>query len=356
MPFDPDRLEKTGPEALVLAGVQQDGFIGGAPYAFSDDGMLVYVPGGDTAAGGSARRSPVWVDRVGREEPLAIEPGDYLHPRVSPDGQRLALSILKEGNQDVWIFDLSREILSRLTFDPGLDGRPIWTLDGERVVFSSTREGGGLFQKAFDGTGQVERLTTNPYNQRPYSFSPDGTQLVFVESGRQWDIHALALENEFTSRPLLQTTFSERSPSISPDGRWIAYMSNETGRFEVYVRPFPNVDDGGKWQISRSGGEQPRWNPQGGELFYRTSNGVMAASVEAGPNFLAGAPRQLFSGNYADFNSNYPSYDISPDGQRFLMLKDVEQTEQTSQVAGLTQLIVVENWFEELNRLAPPSP
>ncbi|MFQ5930287.1 MAG: TolB family protein, partial [Acidobacteriota bacterium] len=193
------------------------------------------------------------------------------------------------------------------------------------------------------------RLTTSPNLQVPSSFSPDGKRLVFYELNPETasDLHVLSMEGEPTSEPLLHTQFNEGRAVISPDGRWIAYRSNETGRFEVYVRPFPKVQEG-KWQISRDGGVSPVWGPKGRELFYRAGEAMMVVTIKTEPTFTAGNPEVLFTARY--YTGPGRNYDISPDGQRFLMIKEAEQTEET---AVPTQLIVVENWFEELKRLVP---
>ena len=283
-----------------------------------------------------------------------MEPGIYFDPRISPDGSRLALTVVDADNWDVWIYDLGRQTASRLTFDPAVDQRLAWTLDGRRVVFASNRGEGAsnLFWKAADGTGEVKRLTTSPNDQRAH-FWVDGKTLVFEEDGPETrqDLHLLSMEGEPTSRPLLKTQFTEDRPALSPDGRWIAYRSNESGQSEIYVRPFPNVEEG-KWLISREGGTSPVWGPDGRELFYRSLNeeAMMIVRIETEPAFTHGSPQVLFTGSY--FRSRNRNYDISPDGQRFLMLKEVEQTEETS-APTQDALIIVLNWFEELKRLVP---
>jgi serine/threonine-protein kinase len=349
VPFDAEQVQITGREVPVLEGVQNDSFRGGAPYAFSDDGMLVYVPGGDTALGAGSERILVWVDRGGREEPLRVEPRSYFSPRLSPDGQRLATRITQGGAWDIWIDDLVRGTSSRLTFGSSLEWTPLWTPDGERVIFTSLGQSGGLYRVAADGTGQAELLIEALANVWAQSLSPDGSTLVFDLLG---DIHILSMEGEHTSQPILQAPYLENMPTVSPDGRWMAYQSDESGRLEVYVRPFPDVDDG-KWQVSSDGGREPRWGPEGRELFYRDTDMMMVVTVEAGPTFSAGLPSVLFTGDYATPGPQVANYDISPDGQRFLMMKNSAESEQT---VASTQLIVVDNWFEELNRLAPPSP
>jgi Tol biopolymer transport system component/predicted Ser/Thr protein kinase len=348
VPFDVARLEKMGPEVPVIQGIQQGGFVGGAAYAFSTDGVLMYVPGGDTDAG--ATRSLVWVDRNGQAEPLDAERRYYLYPRISPDGDRLAVTILAAGNFDVWIYDLMRRTTSRLTFDTSIEGRPIWTPNSQHVVFSSSSEGASnLFWQAADGTGQPERLVEST-TARAVSFSPDGEQLLFSEQSPTWDLRLVTLEGDRASEPLIQTPSGEYLASISPDGRWLSYTSDESGREQVYVRPFPDVDSG-KWQISQDGGAEPTWGPAGRELFYRNGAEMLAVTVEADAGFSAGRPRVLFRGNYSEAGgANRPSYDVAPDGQRFLMMRDEAPSEQSS--SG-TQVVVVDNWFEELMQRAP---
>ena len=336
--FNLTTLEVTSTPVPVLQGVRQ------TPqrqvdYAVSDEGTLVYVPD-------SGRLNAlVWVDREGQEERLGAEPRGYSDPRISPDGLRLAVTINESGAADVWIYDLEREIPTRLTFDPATDHWPIWTPDSQRVVFDSTREGAphNLFWKAADGTGPVQRLTTSPNTQGAYSFSPDGKSLVHTEVSTSRNLHVLSMEGEFTSQPLLQSEFNERSAAISPSGRFIAYDSNESGRFAIYVRPFPNVDDG-KWQISSDGGVAPVWHPQGEELFYRNGKALEVVSIKTEPTFTAGSPAVLFTGNYLTATATR-QYDVAPDGQRFLMIKQ--------ELAERTQINVILNWFEELKRLVP---
>ena len=252
-PFDLDELKLTGPPTTVLEGISMYHF-GKARFSVSDNGSLAYIPAGIADPG--APFTLVWVDRNGEEEPLAAEPRPYRHPRISPGGSHVAVTVTESGNTDLWVYDLARQVPTRLTFDPATDSDPLWTLDGLRLVFTSTRDGApwNLFWKAADGTGQVERLTTSLNPQEPYSFSPDGQRLVFMELNPEtsWDLAVLSMESGSSSKPLLQTQFNEWRPHISPDGRWVAYTSNESGRFEVYVRPFPKTKEG-KWQISSGG-------------------------------------------------------------------------------------------------------
>ncbi len=340
VPFDLARLEVTNDPVLILEGVRQGNTV---DYALSDEGTLVYVPFRTSGI----KRSLVWVDRKGQEEPLASEQRGYEGPRISPDGSRLAVSVSESGAEDVWIYDLERETLTRLTFDPATDHNPVWTPDGQRIVFNSGRVGPGrnLFWKAADGTGQVERLTTSPNNQTAHSFSPDGKRLVFRDLATR-DLQVLSMEGERTSQPLFQSQFNENKGMISPDGHWIAYDSNESGRRQIYVRPFPNVEEG-KWQISRNGGTEPVWARRGQELFYRNGGAMIVVGFKTEPTFTAGNPVVLFRGRYGTSETGV-NYDISPDGQRFLMIKEADEDEGQP-----GQINVVLNWFEELKRLVP---
>jgi serine/threonine-protein kinase len=338
-PFDPVGVEVVGDSVSVVQGVRQGQYK--VDYVLSDEGMLVYVPSTGT---GGFDRTLVWVDREGQEEPLALEPQGYESPRISPDGSRIAITIDESGGSDVWLYDLEREILTRLTFDPAADHNPVWTPDGQRIVFDSGRVGTGhnLFWKAADGTGQVERLATGSYNQTAHSISPDGKRLVFGNVGTPRDLLVLSMEGERTSQPLFQSQFNETRGRISPDGHWIAYESDESGQQEIYIRPFPNVEEG-KWQISRDGGTEPAWSPLGQELFFRNGGAMMVVGIKTEPTFMPGSPVVLFTGRYT--SGIAVNYDISPDGQRFLMIKEDE--------GQPGQINVVFNWFEELKRLVP---
>ena len=225
----------------------------------------------------------MWVDRKGQETPIKAPPRLYDEPRLSPDGTRVALAI-NDQEHDVWIWDLARETLTRLTFDPGVDESPVWTSDGRRVVFGSTRAGASnLFIQAADGTGIAERLTTGADSQRPASVAPDGTGIVgWVNAPKTTgDIVWFPLKASASGsgsgpvsgaslsglEPLVQTVAIEFNAEISPDGRYIAYQSNESGRGQIYVKPFPRVNDG-RWQVSTDGGTRPVWARNGRELFY----------------------------------------------------------------------------------------
>jgi eukaryotic-like serine/threonine-protein kinase len=287
------------------------------------------------------------VSRIGAEQPLGAPAHAYQYPRLSPDGRQVAVEIAEQGHQ-VWTYSLSRETLTRFTFEGNSNTNPSWTPDGKRIAFPSTKEGPqNLFWQLADGSGGLERLNTSEYTQNPSSWSPDGQLLAFIEvnPATGYDIWVLRMSDR-KAWPFLRTPFNESAPQFSPDGRWLAYISDESGRYEVYVQPYPGP--GGKWQISTDGGTEPVWNRNGRELFYRSRDKMMAVDIATQPSFVAGKPRMLFQGQYVPTALTLPYYDVSPDGQRFLMLKPTEQAG-----AAQTQIIVVLNWFEELKQKVP---
>jgi len=222
---------------------------------------------------------------------------------------------------------------------------PLWTPDGKRIVFKGT--GDRMFWQPADGSGPAEPLTSEALspNDIPGSWSPDGQVLAFVEQAARRSLWILPLKDR-KAQPFGSSTAEETAPRFSPDGHWIAYDSTESGRDEIYVRPYPGP--GGKWQISTEGGTEPVWNPKGRELFYRERNKMMAVEITTQPSFSHGKPRVLFEGAYVLSPRTWADYDVSRDGQRFLMLKGAEQAPTT------TQINVVLNWFEELKRRVPP--
>jgi serine/threonine protein kinase/Tol biopolymer transport system component len=343
VPFDPEKLTVTGVAVPVVEGVFQSTFSGAAQYSFSSAGSLVYVPGGVQ----DSQRRLVWVSRNGTEQPLAAPLHAYRQPRLSPDGRRVALTI-DEPEAQIWLYDVPRETLTRFALEGNRNSDPAWTPDGKRIAFESNRETpDNIFWQLADGSGGMERLTTSDNSQYPLSWSADGQILAFVEvnpsTGR--DICVLRMGDR-KAQPFLRTPFDETSPQFSPDGRWLAYISNESGRYQVYVQPYPGP--GGKWQISTEGGTEPVWNPNGRELFYRSGDKMMAVDITTQPSFTTGKTRVLFEGHYQLAPVTFPNYDVSPDGQRFLMLKPSESVE-----AAPTQINVVLNWFEELKRRVP---
>ena len=339
VPFDATSLAVTGNPVPLVEGVAVKGS-GRANFSISDNGRLVYSLGG----GGGGQRSLVWVNRDGGEEPVAADRANYQEFSLSPDGERVAVRITGDDSA-VWIYDLIRDITTRLTFesDNPAPGLPTWTPDGTRVAF-----GAPLAWKRADGTGDVETLSDDA-ERFPQAFSSDGTTLVTEERAGDRGLGILTLDGDRTSTVLLDDEFNERNASLSPDDRWVAYTSNETGQREVYVRPFPDVATG-KWQISTDGGEWPLWNPAGDELFYRGSTGVMAQEFEADPTFTPSALTLLIERDIIGGRNRRMA--VSPNGQRFLLLKEEGLATNTEDVIP-PQIHVVLNWFEELNRARP---
>ncbi|MGH9784258.1 MAG: TolB family protein [Terriglobia bacterium] len=364
VPFDLKRLEVTGTPVPVAEAVRQSG-MGASQFGLSALGSLVYVPGPPGRAQGNAL---VWVDRKGEPRPLEAPPRFYQYPRLSPDGQRVATTIrgLKD---DVWIYDLPRGTMTRLTFE-GNNTFPMWTPDGERLLFSSNRTGSpNLFWKPADGAGAEEQITKSEHFYQTGSVFSDGRLAFYAENHPTEgpDIWTISLGREHKPSLFLQTPSNESAPMISPDGRWLAYSSNESGRFEIYVREFPGPGgpppvgpssqgsqysgsgpQGGKWQVSTEGGMEPVWARHGRDLFYRNGDKMMAVNIAAGLAFTAGSPRLLFEGKYERGPAAHANYDVSPDGQRFLMVKEGGFESPPSQIN------VVLNWFEDLKRRVPP--
>jgi serine/threonine protein kinase len=352
VPFDADRLEIKSEPVSVLEGVIHP--------AISESGTVVYIPTGPGAPPGESAigGTLVWVNRQGKEEPLSAAPAIYRSFRISPDGKRIALAIGLNDNASIWILDLDRASRTRLTFDEeGTNSlNPIWMPDGKRIIYNSSRQGfasGDIYWMASDGTGEAEKLASSP-GLVAESLSKDGKTLVTragTYSSPHSDIGTLSMEGGHASKPLLQEKYEESNARISPDGKWIAYQSNESGRFEIYVRPFPDVNQH-KWPVSTSGGDTPLWSPDGRELFYRNDDATIAVPVEIQPTFKPGKPTLLFRGEYQANRSQtfaLTYWDISPDGKRFLMLK-----ENMSDIrAAAHKITVVVNGLEELKQKVP---
>ena len=343
VPFDPQRRTVTGAAVPVVEGVLETPTTGAAQYSFATQGSLVYVTGGVQAT----RRKLVWVSRNGTEQPLTAPEHAYRGPQLSPDGRRVAVAIEEQETQ-TWLYNLAHETLTRLTFEGNTNYTPVWTPDGKRIAFESNKEGPvNPFWQLADGSGGLERLNTSENLQAPMSWSPDGQLLAYIDFNPTtgYDIWVLRMSDR-KAQPFLRTQFNESVPRFSPDGHWLAYISDESGRFEVYVQPYPGP--GGKWQISTEGGTEPVWNPNGRELFYRNGNKMMAVDTATKPSFVADKPRMLFEGQYVPTPATSPNYDVTPDGQRFLMIKPSEPAQGVP-----TQINVVLNWFEELKQKVP---
>jgi serine/threonine-protein kinase len=355
VPFDVTHLAVTGPAVTVIEAVDSDDE-GAGQVAVSANGTLVYLPGPNPNSG-----VPIhWLDHTGAVTPLRVPPTNWTQLALAPDGRRLALSIAYPPHSDIWVYELARETLTRLTADPGHAMKPVWTPDGRRIAFASTRGDNAthnLYWQRADGVGDAQRLTESPYSQAPGSWHPNGKFLAFSELNPQtgWDLMIVPVEGDEASgwRPgkptaFLNSAFGQFHPMFSPDGRWMAYASNESGRTEVYVRPFPGP--GGQWQISSNGGNFPIWSRVKRELFYGTLDRQMmvAAYTQKGDVFYADKPR-LWSGTpYASRGGRWP-FDLHPDGERFALTSAADVTS----VSKHDHVTVIFNVFEELIRIAP---
>ena len=343
--FDLASLEVTGTAVPVVSHVVTLPN-GTAEFDVARDGTLVYVAGGAEAA----PRRLVWVDRAGREEALAAPERPYVAMSLSPDGTRVALEV-GDQNHDIWLWDLARQTFTRVTTDPGSDRSPVWTPDGRRLLFTSQAGGGlgSLFWQAADGTGVAEQLTESPSVQRPSAVVADGTRALFTEGA---DVMMLTLGSGRLVQPVVETAQAEQNGVISPDGRWIAYESNDSGPSQIFVRPFPAAT-AGKTQVSTSGGSHPLWARSGRELFYLAPDGaLMSVSVEPRAAWSAGTPTTAIEKAYfrVGGTSGARTYDVAPDGQRFLMIKPAAGP---GPPAAAASIVVVQNWIEELKRLVP---
>ena len=346
--FDPDRLEALSDPIPVLEGVTAVSG-GGANVDISDGGALVYQW---DPAGAAASRTLVWVDREGQEESIPMTPRAYLRPRLSPDGRRVAVDTA-EGDPNLFLYDLDTQVEEQFTFDLGRDEWPMWSRDGSQIYFSSTRDGAPqqLYVKAADGSGVAEPVLSEHRHGAATGLSADGETLVFTGlSDTGFDIFTVRLGADGAHEPLLATPARDMWPTVSPNGRWLAYVSDETGERRVYARPFPDVASGGRRVVSEGLGERPLWGHDGREIFYHTADGVMVVSVETGDTFQRGAARRLFSKEPYNLRGLLGNWDISADGQRFQMVKRGGATGEDTQPS---QIIVVQNWLEELTRLVP---
>jgi serine/threonine protein kinase/Tol biopolymer transport system component len=347
VPFELEKLEVTGSPELIFEGIQR-GDWGLANFALSDSGSLVFVRGfvkpRDNELG--------WVDLEGNFEPLPFPLAFYQSPRLSPDGKQLVVTRM-ENLSNLWIYGLERGTSRRFTDEEGAEYWAIWTPDGKRIVFNSTRTGHPaipLLWRPADGGSPAELFTEGKNHQQPKSWSADGKVMAITEGldpETGIDIFIVKIDGDRKPEPFLNSRFNEVQPLFSPDGRWIAYVTDESGRDEVYVRPYPGPGD--LIPISTDGGMEPVWSPDGKVLYYRDASGnkMMAVSFITEPELRVGEPRLLFEGKYYGGAPWGRNYDISPDGARFIMITDESQSEKP------TQINLILNWAEELKRLAP---
>jgi Tol biopolymer transport system component len=331
--------------------------LSGEPHTLSDE--VLYFPGVDravfsvssgevlvtqTGKGGSISQL-TWFDRIGKLAGTVGMPGTYGNVRLSPEGRRVAADQTDPDgrNIDVWVHELARGATTRLTFDPALDQTPVWSPDGRQILFASTRRVGfRLYLKNADGSGPEEEVADlgGGVQVHAWDWSRDGKNVLVRKGNELWYLSW----PERVAKPLLQAKWTVRNAQFSPDGRWMAYASNETGSMEIYVSPFPSVN--GKWQVSSAGGQEPRWRQDGKELFYLSAEGkMMAAAVTAGASFEAGSPVALFQTHRRQpvSASDVFSYDVSGDGQRFLIITKVDET-------TAAPLSILLNWASEMEK------
>ena len=354
--FDTNRLVTSGDAVPVVERVRSE-IEGAFQYAVSDEGSLAYIPD----PGAAVDRTLVWIDQNGQEQPTKAPAAGYTWARVSPDGRRVAVQIGDVENSDVGVVDIESGLLTKLTNRQGADAFPLWTPDGQSIVFASDREGPmGLFSTTPDGTGRVSRLALfkDALRVQPHSWSADGTQLVFFyvsysrgigdsPSGGVVDVGVLRPDGKSAPEPLLNAPSVEQTPAVSPDGKWIAYSSNETGQEEVYIQRFPEL--GQKRRISTGGGLDPMWAPDGTRLFYYAfpPTKMMMVPITKSPVITVGAPQVVFEREYYRPLPGTRTHSISADGNRLLMIK----SGRPSNAANRIHIVV--NWFDELQRLLP---
>ena len=359
--FDLERLEVRGDPTVVVEGVSTR-VSGAADYAISRAGTLSYVP----AAHATPQRSLVWVDRNGRETPLNAPQRPYAEAILSPDGTQVALA-LQDEQADIHILELASGNLRRLTVGASVDNQPVWTNDG-RIIFASRSNGpSNLFVQRADGTGMAERLTTSSDIQVATSMVPDGTGVLGWEISRKnasdvvWFPLGRSSSGSVQGTPagsigssvkrLVETPSVELDPQISPNGRYMAFWTNASGQFEIWVRPFPNVNDS-RWLVSNDGGTRPVWARNGQELFYLDlANRLMVVPVQTQrQTFTHGTPARVLDATYAGPTNNSRPYDVSRDGRRFLLIKE---TPTAAADAAGPRVAVVLNWTDELNQKLP---
>ena len=338
--FDAERLQLSG-EPFPVAEVARVTLGLRAPaFSTSESGVLAYRDTG-------LDMQLAWLDRGGRQVGSVGPPGEYRNVALSPDERRVVIDRFDAtlGSRDLWLYDLARGTASRLTFGPADDSDAFWSPDGEQIVFGSNGHSYGLYRKAVSGVGEEERLVETSEVTYPRDWSADGRFILYQSSTAStgFDLWVLPLFGDRKPIPYLQTRFSEQEGRFSPNGRWIAYNSNESGRSEVYVQPFPAA--AGKWQISTNGGYTPKWSRDGKELFYIAADGTfMAVPVNTGATFEAGVPKALFQTAFVGFPfGGYNHYAVSADGRRFLM--NVSTGE-----ANKSPITVVLNWLAGIRK------
>ena len=363
VPFDLDALQVKGEAVPVVEGLFQTSILGIPNAAIAENGTFVYEPSG---TGTTQQATLMWLRRTGALMPLRTTPAEFTHPRFSPDGRRVAMVIADGRQTDIWVYDWARDILTRVTTDPGLDLSPVWTPDGTGIVFGSNRNSAAanLYWQRADGTGNAQRLTTTDIAQLPDGFAPDGRSLIFhagdPATTRQM-LGILAIESvrlegikPAETSTLVGGAFLKANARISPDGKWVAYAANDTGTWEIYVQPFPGA--GQRVQVSNGGGNVVVWSPKQNDLYF-TGGGqgrMMAVAFATKDDaFIPEKPRPWSEAAFAataPFSIYGPSFDIHPDGERFA----VSPPAAVANASGRSgQVSLYFNLFDELRRVAP---
>jgi Tol biopolymer transport system component len=360
VPFDITQLGTTGPPFNLI---EDKRYPLEPMFSISGNGTLVLADvAGDNSQSAQRQlgtdwqkeRTLLWLNRDGNTEPLPAKPGPYTMPNLSPDGKRLALTLFREKAVENWVLEIDRGVFTRVTFERN-DHMPVWSPDGKHFAISATEKGApNIFVVPVDGRGEPERQTRDKDHQDPASWTPDGQTIAFVDfpSPSNGDIWLVDRGDTASVRPLIVTQYDERHAMISSDGNWMAYTSNRSEQYEIYVESFP--DRGKSFQVSLNGGTDPMWARSGDELFFWTVdrgvenaplNVLMSAEINTEPAFSVGTPRELLRANWASHSSGRPNYDVSPDGQRFIII------EPDKELAPIRRVRVVTNWFERLRDL-----
>jgi serine/threonine-protein kinase len=345
VPFDAQRLRTSGTAVKVMDGIAF-GPLGQTLFGVSPTGTLAYFSTSVIAA----RTQMVWIEVPGnRRQALDAPRGFYVDPVLSPDGGRLALAPNYGSHQDIWVTDLARATWTRLTVNPRFDGAPLWRPDDPSSILFTMARGQhyafDLFSVPADGSRAPELVYESPHDKYATSASAVARLVAFVEirPDTKADIWLLDINGRPTARPFLQTPFWESAPALSPDGKWLAYESDESGRFDVYVRAVSG--SGAKRQVSSGGGDRPRWSPDGRQIVYRRGNSMMAARVATGALLTVDRPRVLLAGEFEEGGTVTPNYDMAPDGRRFLMIEPSQDPQPAP-----ARLVVIDNWFTELRQ------
>jgi serine/threonine-protein kinase len=358
-PFDLQQRKITGDPTPVLEGIESSVTSGATNFAFSTAGSIAYVGGT-----GPRRYLLAWMDQEGKTQPLRSVPALYRDIRVSPVGTRIAISYATQGQTDIWVYDWARETMSRVTSHPASDLLPVWTPDGQRITFASSRDKSiNIYWQSADGSSDAQRLTESANNQLPLSWHPDGKFLAFREAtnGEAWNLMILPMNGDAksgwkpgTATPFFSGPGNVLQAAFSPDGNWIAYQSNESGTYEIYVRPFPGP--GQKSSISSAGGDHPVWSPKTKELFYRAPDRrfMVVSYSTAGGSFQPEKPRvwsegTVPNGAFAQDSNSIP-FDIDADGKRFAIIKP-----DSPSATKFDKVVLIFNFFDELRRMTSAS-